>query len=310
LKTNDIKISKINKISKIIPKIILWIVLSVIFIRGIATFIRGNNVNLNPIEEKIETISENQIIKNEAESFAENFVAEYFDYTEYSTSVDNYQNNLMEYSNLDFSDTKLNSDLIYINNVKSEWINKDSLNITLKVKVMQMYSLNNIEEEENIEKKKAETTDEEQNTEDMSSLDTFYIEVPVSISDKNYSITNYPTYVAYENKTDFETNELPGKDVDEDINRDISELVTSFINGYYGGQDTELSYFMENGKDVKTIDDENYEIDIREIYVTEEDDIYYVQALYLIDYRNNKFSSGMEFTIIEKNKKYLIKKYD
>ena len=107
-----------------------------LIVRGIGTLIRGNAINLKPFKNEITEKIDKTSKESEGVAFAENFISEYLNY---KGNEKEYYKRLAQYTNMDFSNTKLKKmDVLYVNKVKSKWQNDNLLVVDLKVKVIEI----------------------------------------------------------------------------------------------------------------------------------------------------------------------------
>lgn len=134
---DTIKLMKLNKKYKNrILTIILWVFICFLIVRGIGTLIRGNAINLKPFKNEITEKIDKTSKESEGVAFAENFISEYLNY---KGNEKEYYKRLAQYTNMDFSNTKLKKmDVLYVNKVKSKWQNDNLLVVDLKVKVIEI----------------------------------------------------------------------------------------------------------------------------------------------------------------------------
>jgi len=343
-----IKLTKLNKKYKNrIITIVLWVFIGFLIVRGIGTLIKGNTINLKPFKNEItEKINETSK-ESEGVAFAENFISEYLNYT---GNEKDYYKRLSQYTDMDFSNTKLKKmDVIYVNKVKSKWQNNKLLIVDIKVKVAEIPEMENlldkyltpspnlIPSKKPVETIKPTSTPKKTvnkspitqlslikkprillvanvNSPDPSedNIDILYIRVPVILENNKYKISGYPTFISSPvNSEDSNSRELPGEGIKDDKEqKEIEKLITSFISCYYQGNETELEYFMKNKDKINCLNGEYEIVGIPAVEMKEFEGKYYARIYYQLTYKGNTFDNGMEFIITKENEKFLIEKYD
>jgi len=319
LKNADEKSIKITKLSKQyknkIITVILWICLGFLILRGAGTIVRGNSINLKPFKDKItQNIDKKTTKENKGVAFAENFATEYFNYT---GDDKDYYERLSKYSTLDFSRSKLNNmDVNYVNRVDTKWQGDNNLIVDLKVKVTEIKIKSFLAKfitptvPGTTPSNSPEPTVEPDENKQLT--DILYVRIPVSVENNNYKIIGYPTFINNPGiKNDESQRKLPGESLKENKEKDeIENLVKSFINGYYNGNKTELSYFLKNKNPTNYLNGEYKVKDISKIDITKKDETYYVVATYQVSYNESLFDNGMEFKIIKEQDKLFVEEYN
>jgi hypothetical protein len=125
---------KKEKIMFLVLRIILWLCIVVIAFRGVSSIIRGSSNILikRSLENGLKEDLKKERKEKEAVEFAKNFLVEYLTF---NGDKEEYLNRLKPFSSLQFEGSLKTSDVIYVNSIKSEWINKNLILIDCKVKV-------------------------------------------------------------------------------------------------------------------------------------------------------------------------------
>jgi hypothetical protein len=319
-KNEVIKITKMNKgYKRKLIIILVWIFIGFLIIRGVGTIIKGNKINLKPFKNEITKNIDKKTVESEATAFAENFTNEYFSY---NGDDDEYYSRLAKYTNLDFSATKLEKmDVVYVNIIKSNWQTDKLLIVDLKVKISEIpdgdfidkYIDNNQTSTNQKNNSKSTSMPQLTNTDNYSLYETLYFRVPIS-TDKGFVVCNYPTFIGTPSiNKDENENKLPGNLLkDENTIKEIEKLVDAFLNGYYKGDSTELSYYMKDKESkINCINSSKYEIgSIDKIIINEYKEKYYVKTSYQIKYKENLIENGMEFRIVKINEKLFVEEFN
>jgi hypothetical protein len=302
-KIDDQKIQ--TKVFKNFLKLIVWTLIVFVLFKGIVNIIDGDQTS--GIEADILSETESQELKriteNEVTSFAENFAQ---DYMTYYGSNEEYEDRLSQYSNLEFKNIQSKTmEVIYLNSTKTKWLNDELLNVDCKLK---------------IDYDKSSTSDDsEESTNGIDELidskgKSVNLRVAVRIINGKYLIDSYPTFIGSTSKSSQDSEvEIPGQEVDDTAIKDkINNVIENFISAYCEGNETDMEYFMLNQKNLKGLDNEFElkKINSEDIIIKKDDDIYNVKVNYILSDSENEFLQSMEFILVYKDEKYLIKNFD
>jgi hypothetical protein len=302
-KIDDQKIQ--TKVFKNFLKLIVWTLIVFVLFKGIVNIIDGDQTS--GIEADILSETESQELKriteNEVTSFAENFAQ---DYMTYYGSNEEYEDRLSQYSNLEFKNIQSKTmEVIYLNSTKTKWLNDELLNVDCKLKIDYDNS--------------STSDDSEESTNGIDELidskgKSVNLRVAVRIINGKYLIDSYPTFIGSTSKSSQDSEvEIPGQEVDDTAIKDkINNVIENFISAYCEGNETDMEYFMLNQKNLKGLDNEFElkKINSEDIIIKKDDDIYNVKVNYILSDSENEFLQSMEFILVYKDEKYLIKNFD
>lgn len=222
------KTFKMGKLASSTPKkiarVVLWILVAFLILRGIASIIKPNNSSkiLDQVSSKLNSNSDTISQLNDAAAFAENFTKEYFTYAQ--TEGDGYRKRLLNY----MSDTALtsvnltqNSDIQATDTivVHKEKYKENSYNVDIKVRVK--YLAKNITKE-------------------------IYVRVPVAENAGKYLVEDVPLLIGKQSIASISATPYSGNTADSGVTNSIKDMLNNFLKVYCEGSDSEIKYYLLN----------------------------------------------------------------
>lgn len=201
-------------------------------------------------------------IEKEASSFAEAYVKEYYTYDANSGS-DEYTKRLTPYmaKGMDVSEPMCSGKMsvITLNTRSVDVVDENSADVTVYAKVTFSGDM-----DVTVTGKKGKKSTTQRYATKTSNI---LITVPVDYADGNYAVVDEPMLSADSNvgSSVKVSNRISGDSLSDGENKKIKEVVTNFLNAYYGTSASELAYFVTKdygtatplggGQKVESIDD-------------------------------------------------------
>lgn len=289
---SEIKVKKIkNLIPKKVLKIILWVLIGFIMIRGVVSMIRPDQSEelYAKLKEEINISLDKTSYQEETGSFAEGFVREFLTYKqgsgeEYKTRVAKY----MSEQSVSSINTSVTSDLSVIDTsvIRTTIIDESRFNIDVRAKVIYP---------------------------DGISKD-LYLTVPVTRSDNQYVVEDLPLFIPGPSKASIEPKKITGTMADTKISNEIKDTLYKFLRVYSEGQKGEITYYLADSNiDLGSLGGTLKFKDISEVsaYSLEENRYTVEVSFTLIDQQNNQeMKQRATLGVIYKNGKYYIESFD
>lgn len=308
-----------TKFFRNIMKLIVWVLIAFVFYKGVMTIIKGDRTSAmeDDFLETAESQKLTELTRTEAISFAEDFAEEYMTFY---LNNEEYNERLKEYSNLEFKiDQKNFMEVMYLNTTKYKWIDRDLIFVDCKVKVNYISNKKSSDTDgiyNNEFQKNNNDVNEDENNDDLknSNLQTINLRIPVSIRKGKYIIESYPTFIGTREKASGDNNSsIPGEILENSKEKEkITNVISNFLSAYCEGNETDMEYFMLNQKNLNGLDSE-FEVKNlidENLVIKKYDDDYFVKVNYLLTDSKNEFMQSMEFELVYKDEKYLIKRFD
>lgn len=231
LEKTDFKVKR--PIGKTILAVILWLVIAFFFAKGLTVsfFAEDSKTVKEALSEHKEALSQEEYIKTEAGTFAQNFAYDYYTYdSDYSSDWDSkirhYVSDYTTFSRPSGADkqTVVSSELKDINMIDG---NTADVDVSIRVKYTQ-----NIRNGRDVIAK--------------TKTNVYIVRIPVSINKGNMAVVSTPIYVADTNNPVKVTEDfmLSGENCEEKVEKKIEKLTESFFRAYYGTKPSELSYYI------------------------------------------------------------------
>lgn len=287
------KIAKFGTIKSIMPKkaarIILWVLISFLILRGIVSIIRPNQ-SKNITKQVTETLSQQQNtnkVLTEATAFAENFGMEYFTYKQGQT--DEYRKRLSRYmSDISLATiaTSLNGDVQALSStaISHKSYKENSFDIDVKIKVKYL-------------------------TKDITK--DVFIRVPIASKDNKYIVEDVPVLVSGPTTAEVKNEIFNGTLVDTPVAKSIQDMLNNFLKVYCEGNEGEIKYYLsDSSKSLRGLDGNFKFKSITEIRVfTEVNGDYLALISYSLEDVETKqeIKQRVNMTINNKDNRYYIK---
>lgn len=266
--TKKIKESKIRSvIPQKVGKVILWILLVLLLIRGVGSFFRNDTQQAsNLINEFMKTKEYKSRIESEAAAFAESFAMEFLTFE--GSGMDDYIRRLKPYvpSYLEMS-LPFNSDVkeeaISSDALRVSWVSENQVNIDVKIKVKYTQVFKN-----------QDNYTGEVEEEIKTILQDSFVRIPVMETGGCYVIDDYPVFIPAPEKATAEYIAYTGKSTDSETVEAIKAMLGNFFKTYYNGNTGEISYYLNNpSKPIKGLEGryEFVKLDSVNIFAMEEE---------------------------------------
>ena len=227
-------------------RVVLWVMISFVFVRGIISSLRPDPVS----EMQRQTAafmrevrdSENQSF--EIESFAQNFAREYLTYEpggmdDYISRITPYISGHVTFSGI--SNFRNTASASYVNAYRMEPYSQDQYDVYVMA-VIDYTARQYIEG--------ASTVTAEQ--------DSTYLKIPVRVHGQGrYIVEDHPVFIAPPDRSTHEYTQFYGPEADRDVNAEIERILGNFLPVYYQENQTRIDYFLApeaNREDFKGLD--------------------------------------------------------
>lgn len=266
-KEKKIKVAKIKSTKlRTAGKILLWIMLGSIFIKGAADIIMGNTISKQreALEAYMTTVSAEQELKDGSIAFAEEFVREYLTFDGELDS--DYESRIAAFTaknlRIEAPEEGIAIGVIAANGIDVQLLDQHHVNVIVAAEVQ-------------FGKKTSKIS----------------LKVPVTSSGGRYAVDEYPQVVPGMAVADVEaaSGMTDGTEVSNTEKDQITSVVESFCKVYYGGSDSELMYYVaEKSGITDNVDNMEFEgVDtLRAVYVAGTDS-------YVIDLKIKVSNSGV-----------------
>lgn len=234
---SEISVQKIktDRLMKV-GRIALWAVILFLLLRGIASIVSpGSEARIaRTVSDYQEDAYLREQVQVEASAFAEGFVQEYYTFTGKMNS--DYEQRLGRYfaKNVEVKAPvagKVSAQLRQVNATRIHYLSKKEFDVDVHA-VVEYIPLT----EENVNV-----------TKDL------YLRIPVSVDKKGqYAVVSLPTYIPAQKTGNAEpVKSYIGDQVQNEQIQKIKDTLNSFFMAYYGGSDTEVSYYLASGSNIK-----------------------------------------------------------
>lgn len=230
-----VKKIKTDRLMKV-GRIVLWAVILFLLLRGIGSIVSpGSEARLEGIVADYQEVADlRERVQMEAAAFAEGFAREYYTFTGKMNS--DYEQRLSRYiaKNVEVKAPaagKVSAQLRQVSATGIHYISKSEFDVDVHAVVEYM-----------------PLTEESQGV-----IKDLYLRVPVAADKKGqYAVVSLPTYISAEKIGSVEpVLSYTGEQVQSKQIQKIRDTLNSFFAAYYGGSDTEVSYYLASGSDVK-----------------------------------------------------------
>ncbi|MCX7748706.1 MAG: conjugal transfer protein [Clostridia bacterium] len=295
-------------------RVLLIVFMAFILLRGVTSVLRPNSTVT--AREVIESYTSQKGYKEkvefEAPAFAKMFATEYFTYDTTTSSDESYIERLKKYTNIEFPQPSGNakSEVINIEAYRVEWRGDKTVNVDCKVKVRcavkQVYTYQ-------IPQSTPSGYIKPSPPPALKQVDEIYMRVPVAESNGKYIVDGYPLFLPGEDRSSESTAAIKGTDVSEDVQKEITSMLESFLKTYCIGNSTEISYFLQDSGEPYGLNGKFSfkELKRNDLQIKESGGQYLVSAVFTVENAAGiEFLQGIQLIVIEKDKKYLIVKYN
>jgi len=289
-----VKKSKLKKIAGLkVARVILWIILVFIFIRGTLTLIKVDPVASMQKQEKIlmAQISNKNVLESRAFSFAQNFAKDYM--THIPKDDESYKTRILKYMPQDIVDNLKIDDSDYTTVLYSQAYDIKKYSDT-QYDVFVYLRVQYRTEIKTAIKKGAKPTI----TQYKTSENDVYLDVPIACSN-NFIVEDIPVVVAAPTKGYVENKSYSGNSVDQNTNTEVTKDLNQFFKAYYEQNQTQVKYFLNLDKN-KSINGLNgrYKFDKIDKITT------YITS------SKNVYLSIVEFNVKDVNGNFLAQKFN
>jgi hypothetical protein len=304
---------KKEKVILIIGKIILWTIIIIIASKGVSSILKGN-ANLiirDNIRKSVQKDFKKESVEKEAVAFAKNFLVEYMTY---GGDEKDYSKRLSKFSSLKFENELQVSDVIYVNNTMSKWINDKLILVDCKIKVTSLEDNHlAVFVPNNGGTPTPQPTSTINLTENMQTKTSIiYMRVPVSCG-TSFSVNSYPLVVEGTSNVNTEKeSKIPGTLLDKDSEAsEVEKTIKSFLDSYYKGSD-DIDFFLAKSahNDINKLDGSFKIKSFEQITINKYKDKYYTRVNYTITGKNITLKQNFDFICISNDGKYLIEKFN
>ncbi len=287
---------KIGKIKSLIPKkalkIMLWILLGIIMLRGIISMIRPDKSD--ELYEKLKDeirLSQSQInTQEEANSFAEGFVREFLDFKQ--SKGEEYRIRISKYISeqaMSFANTSINSDLsvVDVNAIKNTIVSENKFDIDVRAKVLYTTGVSK----------------------------DVYLRVPVTANNHEYVVENLPLFIPEPSAAKVDLGTINNTLAENDVANDVKDTLDKFLRVYAEGQAGEITYYLtDSNNDLGSLDGVLKFKGISEVNVfsTEESNKYIAIASFTLEDKENKqeIKQKARLSVVYKDGKYYIESFN
>lgn len=215
---------KENKLRNLIPakvaRIIFWVILSFIMIRGVVTIVRPSNSNIHDLDQNIRLVKEEMNTENEASSFAESFAKEFLSFKQ--GQGEEYRKRLSMYLTpqvLASINTSLSGDVLTedSNTIKVKKVDDSKYNVDIKTKT-----------------KYPNTTKD------------IFLSVHVVENNGSYAIDEMPLFIAGPKIAYVEPKQMDEQSANSTISTAVEDMLNNFFKVYTEGADGEIAYYLND----------------------------------------------------------------
>lgn len=225
--------------SQKILRVILWVILTFIFMRGVLSIIQTSSQPqaAEQIQSYREEMTAAQTRTEELLPFAEGFAREYMTYKR--GEEQDYIARLSEYatSNL-FSGTRLtggSAEVLYASAYRHEEYSATQEDVWVRLKVH--YTM----QEQNPETKEVIQTERD---------DEMILKVPVACTESGFIVEDYPAFVSDDRKaSDYKAEMFSGTSADRATADEVEAALENFFKAYYSDQQSVIKYYLTSDAD-------------------------------------------------------------
>lgn len=232
-----------------VGRIIFWTFFVFLVLRGIGSLFTPDETGKAEasIRNFEKSIGDKQRLESGGKSYAEAFAYEYMTYDPNDT--DDYRQRLMRflpaymdefgYTGNTYTSTQVLSSSTY----DVEWISENQMNVSVWLNV-----------EYKSENSSGEVSEDTLNNEKKVKYKATGLKVPVAYVNGRYAIEDYPVFVALPEKANINLKSFTGYNAEVEETKEITEVLNSFFKTYYSGSPGEISYYMQDSKEVKGLE--------------------------------------------------------
>lgn len=281
-------------------RVLLWIVIVFIFIRGTVTLVRGDQVLEIKKQEKkfLQEMKDERAIDSKALSFAESFVNEYFQFSS-EEEKEEYLARLSSYIN-----PKIENDIIIPNECWVDYVQAYDLKTYTDNQVdVYVYAI--------VVKKVPEDPNNPDKSKMKYESEDVYLKVPIYYDkNNNLLVEDIPSIVGKPDNAKYPNNTLDLSTVSGTQASEIKSSIEEFLKAYYEANQKQVDYFLLEPGSIKTASNKDiykYEsIEAIEAYELS-DDRFLVTVKYKITDYGVETRQKNNFIIAYQDDKYMIK---
>ncbi|HCC34539.1 MAG TPA: hypothetical protein DEQ02_02425 [Ruminococcaceae bacterium] len=229
-----------KNIGKKILRTALWVILTFVFIRGIVSILRPDPIS--EVQRRADAfMQEQQETRNlefEIESFAQNFAKEYLSYRsgekqDYNDRVGPYVSSHVSFS--EGQEFKNTAEASYVQAYKLEPYNENQFDVFVMATVD--YTI-------------PQTASAGTEITFRTQREHSYLKIPVRVLGAGaYIVEDFPAFVAAPDGYSVSAAQFVGSDVDQSVNQEIERVLQNFFVAYYGGNQTQIEYYLAQEAD-------------------------------------------------------------
>lgn len=223
-----------------IARVILWIMLVFIFVRGVTAIIRSGSTEsaMTQFRTQYETEAVERKRIEELLPFAEGFAREYLTYS--ANGDEDYKNRLSSYAvSAVYDGVRLRSgsaEVLYARAYRSETYSDTQYDVWVRLDVRYTAQQAN-----------TETGDMTQTVTTKQTV----LKVPVAIVGSQYVVEDTPAFVTDTDKADsYERSSYTGSGVDREAENVVEEMLANFYQAYYSDRQSVIKYYLTPDADV------------------------------------------------------------
>lgn len=304
IKIKDSKDNKLNKTTGLkVIRILIWIVLGFIFIRGTITLIRPDPVSAMQKKEDnfMLQVSTSNAFENKAFSFAQNFAKDYM--THIPKDDASYKQRTLKYMTQDLAESIKFDDNDYTTVLYSQAYDIKKYSDTqydVFVYLRVQYKTPNTSVPQM----------DPNNIQYNISENDVYLDVPVAYTN-NFVVEDVPAVVAAPTKGYVDSNSYNGNSASDNINSAVQNDLNQFFKAYYEQNQTQVEYFLDldKGQTVNALNGRYTfdKLDKITTYSTKSQNVYLAIVEFNVkDVNGNELPQKFNLKITDKDGKYYI----
>jgi hypothetical protein len=327
MKIEKVKSKRFRKVFRII----LWLVVIFVVIRGIASMMRKDQTA--SLKTLIAANAKEQDVKRKGEfgtnSFAENFTRAFI---EFNGDDEVYKENLAKYVSSEFkpNTNTARTAVLSVTAVKTDWIGENKVLVDCLVRFttnlpaynaqtslpaynaqasLPAYNAQASSKTTAVTPKPTPTAVESPTSTSgtKNNVEEMCLRVPISIKDDGkYIIESRPTFVANNLKSSQrDESQMDGTRVE---NEDIREITKTFLKSYCEDNSTSISYYMVDSSKIKGLDGVFTFRDIDTFELKKNGDKFNADVTYYVEGSAGRYIQEMQIVFVYKDNRYLIEK--
>ena len=215
-----------------VGKVLLWVLVCFLLLKGALGILDNKSQDelVKTIDGYKTAAEQRDAARSGAAAFAENFVYEYYSFdghtnSEYADKLSRYLAKSMDIAKPVGSGTA--TEVLSAKTVKISFASEDRLDVDVSTKVRYTGDVNS---------SGGAISDKDLN-----------IRVPVAYKDGKYAVDAMPIFIPNEDAADIEGAEgYGGTEVSQNEEKEIKQVLESFLKTYYEGSDQEVSYYVSD----------------------------------------------------------------